>query len=195
MRIGVTGQIGSGKSTAAQILGSFGAAVISADEIGREVVDGSASLRKRLARRFGRDILDKNCCLIRKRLATKAFANQEATAALNEIVHPRLLSELRRQVKRLEKTNSVVVVDAALLLYWNLDREMDCTLVIHAGQETRLARALERGISRSDALSRQRAQLPFSAFRSRADRLLLNSGSVADLTRKLSDWYQKVCRD
>ena len=194
MRIGITGQIGSGKSAAAQILGSLGAAVISAEEIGREVVDLSAALRKRLAQRFGADILDKKGALIRQRLAASAFADQEATEALNKIVHPNLLRELRSRVKQLEKTHPVVVVDAALLLYWDLDQEMDFTLVIHAGEQTRLARALQRGISRMDALSRQRAQLPFSVFRRRADRVFLNNGSVADLRRKLSLWYQKLCR-
>ncbi len=194
MRIGITGQIGSGKSVAAQILGSLGAAVVSADEIGREVVDGSAALRKRLARRFGADILDERGCLLRKRLAAQAFVDHEATEALNRIVHPPLLRELRRRVKSLEKTHPAVVVDAALLLYWDLDREMDYTLVIHAGEATRLARAVKRGISRKDALARQRAQLPYSVFRSRADRVVLNNGSASDLARKLSLWYQKVCR-
>jgi len=191
MQIGLTGQIGSGKSTAAEILASFGAVVISADEIGRDVIDNSSPLRRRLACRFGADILDRSGRLRRKRLAATAFADPASTRALNELVHPYLLKELRRRLKQLERTNNVVVVDAALLLFWNLDREMDLTLVIHAGEETRLRRAAGRGISVADARARQVAQLPYAEFRRRADRLILNIGSVADLRRKLAIWYRK----
>jgi len=191
MRIGLTGQIGSGKTTAAKILSSFGAAVISADEIGREIVDRSLPLRSRLARRFGTDILTKGGRLRRSLLASKAFFDSASTKALNDLVHPYLLKELRRQLKELERTHEVVVVDAALLLYWNLDREMDLTLVIHAGEGTRMERTEKRGISVSDAKARQAAQLPYADFRGRASRLILNNGSVADLRRKLSDWYRK----
>jgi dephospho-CoA kinase len=195
MVIGVTGQIGSGKSTAAAILGALGAVVIDADRIGREVVDRNPQLRQRLADEFGDDILTSSGNLRRKRLAAKAFANAEAKAKLNELVHPYLLDELRQRVNQWEARGRVVVIDAALLLDWKLDYEIDYTLVIHAGLDTRLSRLAERGISRADALARQQAQLPFTEYRRRAGRVILNRGSIDDLRRKLSEWWRQTVQN
>jgi dephospho-CoA kinase len=195
MVIGVTGQIGSGKSTAAAILGALGAVVIDADRIGREVVDKNPQLRQRLADEFGDDVLTSEGNLRRKRLAAKAFANAEAKAKLNELVHPYLLDELRQRVNQWEARGRVVVIDAALLLDWKLDYEIDYTLVIHAGLDTRLSRLAERGISRADTLARQQAQLPFTEYRRRADRVILNRGSIDDLRRKLSEWWRQTVQN
>jgi dephospho-CoA kinase len=84
------------------------------------------------------------------------------------------------------------VIDAALLLDWGMDRELNFILVIHSGLETRLKRLARRGITRADALARQRAQRPFSEYRRRADRVMLNSGTPADLKRKLLKLWNKL---
>ena len=191
MYIGVTGQIGSGKTTAAKILTSFGAVVIDADHIGHQVVDRSVPLRKKLARQFGGEILTPSGKLSRKRLARLAFADEAAKQRLNRLVHPFLLKELRRQMKELAKRHNVVVIDAALLLDWELDRPMDLVLVIHASQETRLKRLAARGISKEDALARQKAQVPFSEYRKRADYVVLNNSTVEKLQAKLQRLYKK----
>jgi len=191
MYIGITGQIGSGKTTVAKIFASFGAAVIDADHIGRQVVDRSAQLRKRLASQFGGEILTASGRLSRKKLARLAFADEAAKQRLNRLVHPFLLKELRRQMKELAKRHDVVVIDAALLLDWELDRPMDVVLVIHASQETRLKRLAARGISKEDALARQRAQVPFSEYRKRADYVVLNNSTVEKLQAKLQHLYKK----
>lgn len=189
MVIGLTGQIGSGKSTAARILASFGARVIDADLIGREVVEQSAELRRRLARAFGKDIVDSRGRLNRKKLAVRAFATGASRDKLNKIVHPHLLRRLRSRIRE-EQKRGQVVIDAALLLYWGMDREVDVTLVIHAGLETRLKRLQARGIQPGDAKARQRAQLPYAEFRDRADRVILNNGTPSDLKRKLRRFWQ-----
>ena len=191
MYIGVTGQIGSGKTTAAKILASFGVAVIDADRIGREVVDRSVPLRKRLACQFGSEILTPSGKLSRKRLARLAFANEAAKRRLNRLVHPFLLKELRRQMKELAERHDVVVIDAALLLDWGLDCRMDLVLVIHASKETRLKRLVKRGFSKGDILARQKAQVPFSEYQRRADYVILNNGTVEKLQAKLQRLYKK----
>jgi len=185
MLIGLTGQIGAGKSTAAGILADMGAHVIDADLIGKEVVDKSAQLRAKLGRRFGLEIFDKGGHLRRRKLARLAFASEETKRALNDLVHPFLLKELRRQVKAAVKKHDLVVVDAALLLYWQMDREVDFVLVIHASRQTRLARMAKRGIAEADALARQKAQLPYREFQKRADRMILNNGTPEQLRTKL----------
>ncbi|MFZ5980619.1 MAG: dephospho-CoA kinase [Candidatus Zixiibacteriota bacterium] len=194
MLIGLTGQMGCGKTTAAAIFKKAGACVIDADRIGREVVEDSALLRHRLKIAFGTDIFDKRGKLRRKILAVRAFATSENHARLNAMVHPYLLKELRKQIKTVKKNCRLVVVDAALLLDWNLDREMDFVLVVHTSREKRLQWLLKRKISRQDALARLKNQLTFSVFRQRADRVILNSGSVADLKRKINALLAKILR-
>ncbi len=191
MIIGLTGQIGAGKSAAARILAGFGALVVDADLIGRQVVDESRGLRKKLAAAFGPDILDRQGAVKRRKLAARAFADNSSRDKLNSLVHPFLLKELRRQVKAGSRTHEVVVIDAALLLFWGMDREVDLVLVIHSGRRHRLDRMERRGISRKDTSAREKAQLPYPEFRSRADRLILNSGSLQQLERKLDSFWRK----
>ena len=194
MLIGLTGQIGAGKSTAAAVFKKTGARIIDADRIGREVVNNSALLRKRLKQAFGPEIFDKNGNLKRKTLAEKAFASSANHAQLNSLVHPCLLKELRRQMRTAEKSYRLVVIDAALLLDWNLDREMDFVLVIHTSLEKRIQRLIKRGISRKDARARLKTQLPLSVFRDKADRLILNNGTEGELERKIKVWLGKILR-
>ncbi len=186
MLIGVTGQIGSGKTATARILQSFGAEIVDADLIGRRVVERSALLRKKLAGEFGADVLTPKGNLRRKVMAQRAFADPKSKHRFNALVHPHLLRELRSQVGAALKRSAVVVVDAALLLDWNYDREVDFVLVIHASRGERLRRLEARGISRDDALARQRAQLPYREYQRRADKVILNNGSLESLRNKLN---------
>lgn len=195
MTIGLTGQIGSGKSEAARIFKQWGAVIVDADLIGREVVDNSPQLRRKLAREFGREILDRSGQIKRRQLASLAFATKSSRDKLNRIVHPYLLKELRRRVRAGLKTHEVVVIDAALLLFWKMDREVDLVLVIHSSRKSRIRRMKKRGIAPEDTLARERAQLPYEQFRKRADRLILNNGSLKDLERKLGQfWHRFVLR-
>lgn len=191
MVIGVTGQIGSGKSTAASILAECGAVVIDADRIGHEVTADTPALRVKLAHEFGEDIFDSRGRLLRKKLAHRAFATKRGRHTLNRLVHPYLVKRLRKRVRDASR-HGHVVIDAALLLDWGMDRELDFILVIHSGLETRLKRLAQRGITRADALARQRAQRPIKDYRKRADRVMMNSESKASLKRKLLKLWNKL---
>lgn len=185
MIIGVTGQIGSGKSTAARILKSMGAAIIDADLIGREVVENNPDLRHKLQREFGTEIVSSTGQLKRKKLAKIAFADEPSRKKLNRLVHPYLLRELRKQMMLKARVYEVTVLDAALLLEWNLDREIDAVILIHASEMLRIKRLRKRGISRRDALLRQRRQLSYTEQRRRADYVIYNRTTEDDLARKL----------
>jgi dephospho-CoA kinase len=192
MLIGLTGQIGAGKSTAAKTMARLGAAIIDADQIGHEVVERSTALRRKLAQAFGPEIVDARGQIRRKKLATLAFADRKAKAKLNSLVHPYLLKELRRRMKGLLRANSVVVIDAALLLYWGMDREVDFVLVIRASRTERLKRLKSKDLSPEEALARERAQLPYREFQKRSDRVILNNGTPRDLERKVAHWYRDL---
>ncbi|MCK4460699.1 MAG: dephospho-CoA kinase [candidate division Zixibacteria bacterium] len=195
MIIGITGLIGSGKSTAARILAEHGAALIDADKIAREVIELYPALLKKLVRQFGGSILMPSGRLRRKKLAALAFAGEQATRQLNRLTHPYIVREIRKQTKRALRQSSFVVIDAPLLLGSAIEKDMDLILVIHAGEEIRLKRLLKRGMTATDAHRRMRTQLPFTEFRRRADRLILNNGSLISLEKKLLAYLEKIAAD
>ncbi|HOD65803.1 MAG TPA: dephospho-CoA kinase [candidate division Zixibacteria bacterium] len=194
MLIGLTGLIGAGKSTAARILESFGAVVLDADEIGREVVEASLPLRHRLAEAFGADVLTVDLDLDRKKVAERAFAGEESRRRLNEIVHPYLLHELDSRMRRLAKRCPVVVVDAALLTEWRLHQRMDYTIVIDAPEQVRLDRLAARGMAPSEARAIERLQPSPQDLRVCADFLVVNDGSTDRLAATLSDIWEMITR-
>ncbi|UCG61872.1 MAG: dephospho-CoA kinase [Candidatus Zixiibacteriota bacterium] len=185
MIIGITGQIGSGKSTAAEILRFLGAVVIDADRIGREVVNDNPALLRSLVKQFGRGILGRTGRLNRKKLAELAFENEKSRQTLNRLVHPYLLKELKQQVRAVRSRHRLIVIDAALLLEWDLNHILDTIVLIHASESTRLARLEKRGITRRDALARQRRQLSYRQQCKRANHVILNNKTVSDLKAKL----------
>jgi len=193
MKVGLTGQIGAGKSTVAAAFKSKGAAIVDADTIGKEAIAHHPPLLRRLVRAFGNDILTGSGSLNKSRLAAVAFADADSISALNRLVHPYLLKELRRQVREGLKAGGIVVVDAALLHFWRLDREMDITIVVTAPRQVRLQRIRKRGVPRPDALKRDRAQLPFVEMRRRSNIVIRNSGSRRDLRRRaFRVWRQHI---
>ncbi|MEE8404120.1 MAG: dephospho-CoA kinase [candidate division Zixibacteria bacterium] len=188
MLIGITGQIGAGKTTAANILKAMGAVVIDADKIGRKVVETNPKLIRKLARVFGPQILTPSGNLRRTKTAEIAFSNEKNRKLLNSLVHPYLLRELKKQIKRNSGKKKVIVIDAALLLDWKLENIVDQTLVIGCSKEKRLTRLIKRGLSKTDALARMKSQLPFRDYQTRADRVILNSSTVAAFKRKVQKW-------
>jgi dephospho-CoA kinase len=186
--IGITGQIGSGKSTAAKVFAKLGAAVINADKIGRQVVEKNPALTSKLAGAFGSEVLNPNGSLKRKRVAQIAFSNKSNKKRLDSLVHPFLLKELKRQITCLSKSHRVIVIDAALFLDWNLDKITDQVLLIHGSEKIRLSRMMSRGIKIADAKARQKWQMKFSKMRKRADKIILNNTSKIEFELKVRNW-------
>lgn len=173
---------------------SFGAAVIDADRIARQVVEQNPNLLKRLVKQFGTDILTSGGKLSRKKLAGVAFADQQSRLKLNRLIHPFVLKVLRKQLSSLKKTHELVVIDAPLLLDANLDRVVDAVLLVHASESKRLDRLKARGISRDDALARQRQQLSYTEQRQRSNYVILNNQSEPQLEQKLKQVLFKLRR-
>lgn len=192
MKIGVTGLIGSGKSTAARILADFGASVIDADLVGKQVVESDKTLLRKLARAFGTDILTPTVRLRRARLAQYAFESNESRAKLDRLVHPPLLKQLRSQIKLLTKRGEIVVVDAALIFHWLLERELDHTILILASKQMRISRLRSRTISTEEILAREKQQLPVKHQRQRADSIVYNSGTKYQLKEKLAHIWTEL---
>ncbi len=191
MKIGLTGQIGAGKSTAAEILRSFGAHIIDADAIGREVVEKSATLRKQLAESFGNSILDKHGNVKRTHLARLAFASEKQTEALNALVHPHLLKRLNAEIAKAASCKQAIIIDAALLVTWGLEKHVDLVVLISAPEKLRMKRMAARGISLEDAKKRQAAQPPIEAMRDVANVIIDNNQTPVELAGKLVQFWSR----
>jgi dephospho-CoA kinase len=191
IRIGLTGGIGSGKSTVARRLAELGAIIIDADAIAREVVEpGTAGLRQVVAR-FGDEILTSEGALNRPKLGSIVFADAEALADLNAIVHPLVgarTAELMGQVA----DDDVVVYDVPLLVENELQDGFDAVLVVEAPIEVRLKRLVARGLTEDDARSRIAAQASDEQRREVATVVLDNAGSVAELHAHVDDAYRRL---
>ena len=183
MIIGLTGQIGAGKSTVAKFLGDLGSSIVDADQIGRRVLDTDKAVKRQLVKAFGQGVVTRSGKIDRRAVASAAFASASARRRLNRIVHPPLLKELHRQVRRQNKSGKIVVIDAALLLEWKLDRKVDFVIVVGASARLRLSRMVSRGFSKADIRRRMKLQLPWAAYRKRVDIVITNAGSKTELRR------------
>jgi dephospho-CoA kinase len=192
MLLGLTGRIGTGKSEVARILKQFGALVISADAIGKAVVDNKPAVLKKLVRGFGEGIIDKKGKLNRRKLGRLALANEESRRRLNEIVHPFLLRELDRQVKISLKRNRIVVVDAALLIDWGWQKKVDKVILVQAPDRICIGRLLKKGYSVAEARARLGSQLPDSVLKEHADIIISNSKSLDVLQVKVKRAMQRL---
>ena len=188
--IGLTGGIGSGKSTVAAMLRDQGIRVVDADQIAREVVEPGQPALAELVEVFGQDILNDDGSLNRQELANRAFATEEATNALNAITHPRIEQETQRQfdLAAAEKEN-FLVYDMPLLVERGLHEEMDMVIVVHTDIEERVRRLVEhRGLDEDDVRRRMSHQVDDVTRLASADVLSDNNGSVDHLRKQVDDF-------
>lgn len=185
MLIGLTGQIGAGKTTVAKMFRDLGAVIVDADRIGRDVLAHNPTVKRALVRAFGSQVIDKRGWINRRAVAAAAFADESSRRKLNQIVHPHLLNELHRQVKGRGKGGRTIVIDAALLLEWKLNRTVDAVIAVRAPAATRLNRMVARGFERADIRRRMNLQLRWPEYRRRADVVITNNGNRAGLRRQV----------
>ena len=183
LRVGLVGRTGSGKSTVARALEADGAIVMDADAIGHEVTDRDPNVRAALTAEYGPEVY-RDGHLDRRRVAQRVFGDAAARERLDRLVHPRILERIRQRLAALDGRGfrGVVVIDAALLLDWGLERELDAVLAVTAPDARRIER-LERarGWSEEEARRRLAVQRDDAQFRAAADVALDNSGEPAAL--------------
>src|SRR3954470_15044065 len=182
--VGLTGGIGSGKSTVAELLTARGALVIDADAIAREVVEPGQPALAALVERFGADVLNPDGTLDRAALAAKAFVDDESRRALEEITHPAIGAEFLRRVADAPK-GTVVVHDVPLLVESKRGFDYGAVIVVEAPREVRLARLESRGVPRADAEARMAAQATDEERRAVATWVVDNAGDLADLEHQV----------
>ena len=181
--VGLTGGIGSGKSTLAALLAERGAQVIDADLLGRDALEPGRPAWHSTVAQFGDEILVPGSMQIdRKALARIVFNDPGKLAALNAIVHPVIFRGIADELERLRSTDTVVVLDAALIIELGLADSLDMTVVVVADDAKRRGRLTRaRGMAASDVAARIAAQAPQEKLIERADVVVRNDGSLEDL--------------
>jgi dephospho-CoA kinase len=188
VRIGLTGGIGSGKSTVSVLLAEHGAVVVDADRIAREVLEPGTAGLAAVVDAFGDGILAAGGSLDRAALAAVVFADPEARARLDAIVHP-LVRARAAELAAAVPDGSVVVHDVPLLVETGQAGSYDLVLVVEAELGIRVERLLRRGLSEEDARARVAAQATDEQRRAVADVVLDNSGTPEQLAAQVDRFW------
>lgn len=192
--IGLTGGIGSGKSTVARILQEHGFPIVDADLIAREIVEPGQPALSELAKEFGEDILNADGSLDRGLLASRAFTTKDTTQRLNDITHPRINQRTQELFDEARENGAeAVIYDMPLLIDKGLHKDMDATIVVHAAEHVRLERlTTKRGLDVDDVRRRINAQIDDETRKQYADILLDNNGTEEDLTQQIAQAVDKI---
>ena len=191
-RVGLTGGIGSGKSTVASLLKERGATVIDADAIARQVVEPGSETLAELVAEFGDRILRDDGSLNRGELAAIAFADRIATERLNEIMHPAIKAETVRLLSA-AGDSAIVIHDMPLLLETGQQDLVDMVVVVDVPEEVQRERAVgQRGLSLDDVERRMAAQVIRSERLARADVVIDNSGTREDTARQVDALWDRL---
>lgn len=191
--VGLTGGIGSGKSTVSAALKKRGAYVVDADAIAREVVAPGSSGLVAVAEQFGPGILNADGSLNRQELAARAFATPKGKAALDAITHP-LISERTKARFESAPPDAIVVHDVALLTELGLAPNYDFVVVVDCPDELRVERLVGRGLTEEDARRRITHQATREQRLAIADYLIDNSGDLQNLASEVDRVWQALTK-
>lgn len=171
-KVGITGGIGSGKSTVCQMLAEWGAAVYDSDAKAKELMALDQDIREAIINAFGAECYGKQG-LNRAYLAGQVFGDEEKLQRLNSIVHPAVKADFRRWAE--QQSAPYVIFESAILFEASFEGEVDTTLAVMAPLEERVRRAMERdGVEREAVLSRISHQMSDDELHGRADRCIVN---------------------
>src|SRR5262245_6577383 len=199
--IGLSGGIGTGKSSVARMFAAQGAVVIDADAIVHELQARGQPLVAEIAQAFGPGVLDAQGGLDRAALGAIVFRDPAARQRLNDLVHPKVGAEFARRVAAARASGARVLVLDIPLLFEGRSRgtgsaarmEFDATVLVYAPEALQIERQLSRdGCARDEAVRRVRAQMPIEEKKALADYMIDNGGSLADTERQVRDVLSRI---
>ncbi len=193
-RLGVTGGIGSGKTTVCRILEELGAQAFYADDEAKRLLAEDPSVREGVVRLFGPESYLPGGAPNRRFLARRAFADQALLDHLNALIHPRVLDRFEEAAQQAARARVYLMVkEAALVFEAGAERQLDAVVVVDAPAAARIERVCKRdGVSREDVTARMARQADPSALRRRADVVLENDGDLERLRRKVEQLYRDM---
>lgn len=191
--IGVTGGIGSGKSTVCRMMEEMGARVFYADAEAKRLMEWDGEVRAEIVEAFGEESFAGDR-LNRPYLAARVFGDAEQVERINAIVHPRVFEAFERAKEEARRDGvRVLVHEAALIFEAGGEKHLDAVVVVDAPEEVRIQRTAERdGVSPEQVRARIRHQLPAEELRRRADYIIENSGSEEDLREEVRRVFEKI---
>ena len=191
--IGLTGGIGSGKSTVAQFLSELGAVLLNADEVGHEAYQPHTETWQELVNTFGSGILQTNGEIDRKKLGEIVFSAPQALTNLNHIVHPRMFRMMQDRIERWrEQGTEVVVLEAAILFEANWTSLVNEIWVTCTPEEVVIRRLQEKGLEPTQVQARIRSQMSAEERSKRADVVIDNNGDLAQLKDKVEVLWKQL---
>jgi len=192
--IGITGGLGSGKSTACQRLKEKGAIVFDADTVAKELLKRT-DIQEQLIDEFGADIIH-NGNIDTAKLAKVAFSSEKNQTVLNNIIHPLVIDQFEQLRDEVSDKEELLVMDAPLIFESGIDVHLDHTILIYSKMKLRIARALRRGnLSREQILQRMALQMPEEEKRELASFVIENNGSIEQLYASVDKLYSELIGD
>ncbi|MFD1638966.1 dephospho-CoA kinase [Evansella tamaricis] len=187
MIIGLTGGIATGKSTVSKMIKERGLPVVDADVIAKKVVLPGEVGYRWIVDYFGKEILTDSMTIDRKKLGTIIFNDAEKRKRLNEIVHPEVRKEMKRQTEELlARGFETIIQDIPLLIESKLEGTVDKILLVYVPEKVQLERLMERDNStKEEALSRIRSQIPIDEKKNYASAILHNDGTISETEKQL----------
>ena len=194
--LGLTGGVGCGKTTAAQVLCDLGAFVVDADQISHELASAKGPIPDAIRAHFGDALFDAQGALNRRALADIIFRDEAKKRVLEGIMHPAIQREmLRRMDEAAEAGASVVVLDVPLLFETGLDALCDETWVLTLEKEQQALRIMKRDcVTRAQAIACIESQMPNKEKEARADRVINTAKSMADVKSELTHLYKELLK-
>ena len=189
--LGITGNIGCGKSTVAKMFRTKDALIINADKLAHRLYSVGSNAYQCLKKIFGPQILKSNKTIDRKKLAQSIFTKKENLNKLNKIIHPQLIKEIKEVIKNSKK--KIIILDAALIIEAGLKNIVDKLIVVTASKEQQILRSQKRlGFSKEMIVRIMKSQISQSIKSRFADFIIDNSGSI-EKTRKQVLVLRRTC--
>lgn len=192
---GLTGNIGTGKSTAAAIFRELGAYIIDADQIARKIVEPGGEAIRELENEFGSEIVNSDDSLNRKKLSEIVFNDNKKLKKLNKITHPKILDEIRNQIfLSMEKGYKVTIIEAALIgNEGRLRNLLNGLIVITSDEENQIKRVKERdNLSSEEIRARIKSQKKLDEVKKFADYIIKNDGGLDHLRTEITSLWDKI---
>jgi len=189
--LGLTGGIGSGKSTAARMFADLGATVIDADAIAKEVLEPGQLGHESIVNKFGDEILDSSGNVDRSALAAKVFENSAELKELEDIVHPAVASKVL-EIRESLPAGVTVIYDTPLLVEKKLQDQFDQVVVVLAPEPLRTQRLIDRGLAERDIAARMSKQASDDQRREVANFVIDNVGSLAQLRAQVQNVWNQI---
>ena len=195
LKVGLTGGIGSGKSSVSELFSKWGAYIFDADSVAKEILNNNETAQGEIIAEFGTDILDGSGNIDKQKLARIAFQDENHQLRLNTIIHPYVFTEIDSKFDIIisNKKHEIFVVDAALIYESGADTHMDYIIVVTSHLRLRTQRVMERGgLTREEFLSRLDLQWPDEDKVHMADFVIHNNGTENDLLEESQKVFDRL---